>query len=240
MGPPEPARLHTPLRDTTGKQFKQTQLQAALDDELFSTHVLPHYYTINWQKTFIRVYVDGGLLAEFNSSTSSSWASPSNPALMRLSLWSVAGMYSGPLAAGQVATSSFYDVRRVVCVKNSVANSVKSSSKVGRLRAGGCGCRGSWLALPKARRCSSSLASPPGSHARLGRGIAGSRPATVAARSSAGLSLRDLSMPQASSKAPKPAATKVSPSPSPVENRRVSMPPGKAAPAEGDYNPHLL
>jgi hypothetical protein len=144
------ARLSPPRASLrpAGKQFKQADLQAAAGDELFSTHVLPHYYTINWQKTFIRVYVDGGLLAEFNSSTSSNWASPSNPALMRLSLWSVAGMYSGPLAAGQVATSSFYDVRRVVCVKNSVANAVKSSKVggMGRLRAGG-GRRRSQLLL---------------------------------------------------------------------------------------------
>jgi hypothetical protein len=106
------------------------ELQKATADDLFSTHVLPHYYTINWQKSFIRVYVDGGLLAEFNSSTSSNWMSPSNPALMRLSLWSVSGLYSGPVGAGQIATSSLFDARRVVCIKNTVASAVKSSAKV--------------------------------------------------------------------------------------------------------------
>lgn len=111
--PPHPLCL-TPA---AGSVIKKADLVSATDDKTYATNSLPHYYTVDWQKAYVRVYADGALLTEFNSSANAGWSSPNKPALLRLSLWSVAGLYSGPIAAWQVAYSSFFDARRIVCNK---------------------------------------------------------------------------------------------------------------------------
>jgi hypothetical protein len=103
---------------------------SATGDKTYATNSLPHYYTVDWQKAYVRVYADGALLTEFNSSANAGWSSPNKPALLRLSLWSVAGLYSGPIAAWQVAYSSFFDARRIICSKAVSAASLRQQDQV--------------------------------------------------------------------------------------------------------------